>query len=235
MLSDVVLMGADTARCRAYIDLLHRAGLEPAAAVLVDTGARSAQGTPTPLFDNITPAPAAATRAGIPVQIVPAQDINDPAVCAALTSLPQPIVIFCGPGGAIVRAPLFATGKRFLHMHPGRLPDYRGSTTMYYSLLTEGRIAVSALFLDPRIDAGPVVAMKDFEPPSDRTLLDHVFDPYIRARLLVEVLDGYRSTGRFPERRQSPDEGTTFYIIHPVLKHLAILSRMPASGTGDRA
>jgi methionyl-tRNA formyltransferase len=153
-------------------------------------------------------------------------------VCAALGSLGQSIVIFCGPGGAIGRGPLFATGKRFLHMHPGRLPDYRGSTTIYYSLLSEGRIAVSALFLDPAIDAGPVVAVKEFEPPHDRTLIDHVFDPYIRAQLLVEVLEDYRATGGFAERPQSREEGNTFYIIHPVLKHLAILGKRTPMRSG---
>ena len=43
--------------------------------------------------------------------------------------------------------------------------------------------------------------------------------------LLVSVLLRYRATGRFDETPQPPARDKTCYIIHPVLKHLAILAR----------
>jgi methionyl-tRNA formyltransferase len=134
-------------------------------------------------------------------------------------------VVFSGPGGAIVRAPLFATGKRFIHVHPGRLPEFRGSTTIYYGLLAEGRIEATALLLSEQIDAGPIIGRAMFDPPRDRTTIDATFDPNIRAALLVSVLREYARHGSFQETAQERGAGETFYIIHPVLKHLAILAQ----------
>ena len=37
--------------------------------------------------------------------------------------------------------------KKFLHVHGGYLPDYKGSTTNYYSLINENTIGASAIFL----------------------------------------------------------------------------------------
>lgn len=225
LLPDVALLGAENARTRAYLDLLWRAGLEPAHCLLMTaTGpVASARRESTELFENTLGAAEAAARAGSPVTVVEAEDVNAPTVVRAVASLEQSVVIFSGPGGAIVREPLFATGKRFLHVHPGRLPDFRGSTTVYYGLLAENEIAATALFLEPRIDAGPMLGRAVYPPPADRTTLDVAYDPWLRADLLVRVLKAYAETGRFEETPQA-GQGETFYIVHPVLKHIAILA-----------
>ena len=51
----------------------------------------------------------------------------------------------------------------------------------------------------------------------------------IRADLLVRVLRNYQTTGTWPARPQRPG-GQTFYIMHPVLRHIAILKTGKASG-----
>lgn len=225
ILTGVMLLAADTGRARAYVDLLRRAGLTPAAAVLMrgQLGPVSVAPVATERFDNLTPLKAALERASIPVAVVDTNDLNSAAVCAAVAARPESLVIFAGPAAAIVKAPLFATGKQFLHVHPGRLPDFRGSTPMYYSLLAEQSLTATALFLAPAIDEGPIVAVKDFDPPADRREIDHGFDPWMRASLLVDVLQRYHREGHLPSTPQ-PVAGTTWYVIHPVLKHLAILA-----------
>ena len=225
VLEDVVLFGVDTARSRAYLSLLLDDGLRPAACVLlvpVNTARPAAPATP--FFDNVTPLADAARSVGIDVCEVPGNDINSSEAVAALSACPQKLVAFSGPAGALVKAPLFATGKSFLHVHPGKLPQYRGSTTMYYSLLAEERIWVSALLLDPQIDKGPVVEMMEAEVPEDRSLLDQVFDPLIRARLMTRVLARYGETGRLEAKEQEVAQEKTYFVIHPVLKHIAVLS-----------
>ena len=147
-----------------------------------------------------------------------------PVVAAAVVALSQPYVIFSGAAGAIVRKPLFATGKKFIHIHPGRLPDYRGSTTIYYSLLAENKVEATALLLNEDIDAGPVIGRAVFEPPADRRMIDADYDPNIRASLLVSVLRDFVRRGEFAAIDQPADTGETFFIFHPVLKHLAILA-----------
>jgi methionyl-tRNA formyltransferase len=234
VLDDVVLFGADTARSRAYLSFLLDAGLRPAACVVLSPpdAPRRAAPAATDLFDNLTPLAEAARKAGVEVVEIAAGDVNAPQAVAALAALSQRVVVFSGPPGALVKAPLFAIGKTFLHAHPGRLPRYRGSTTMYYSLLAEGRIWVSAMILAPEIDRGPVVDVMEADLPEDPAMLDHVFDPVIRARLMVRVLQRYLETGAIEGRPQRETADPAYFVIHPVLKHIALLSR-PWGGPGD--
>ena len=223
-LSGVGLLAADTGRARAYVDLLTRAGLAPVAAVIVDTpgaSAAPAAPSPTPLFDNVTPLPAALARAGIPVTRLAVDHLDDPLVVAATAALPPLVVVAAPPGALLGRAFFELAGKRFLHVHPGRLPEFRGSTPMYYQLLAEGRLTATALFLEARIDTGPVVAERDFEPPPDRATIDLAFDPWMRAVLLRDIL-GRVAAGQDPTGRPQPEGGRTCFVIHPVLRALAV-------------
>lgn len=213
MLKNVALLGAETARTRAYLDALRAADLMPKNMVLLR------RKTDASAHDIVQ------TATGVNVTLVEAEDVNDPAIVQAIAALPEQVVIFSGPGGAIVRQALFGTGKRFLHVHPGRLPEFRGSTTIYYSLLKENRVQASAILLEEGIDTGPVIGEASFAPPADRTEIDRGYDADIRAKLLVRVLQDYRDTGRFGETPQPPADDPAYYIIHPVLKHLAILAK----------
>ena len=226
VLDNVVLFGADTARSRAYLGFLLNAGLRPAFCVLlVPPNPSRSEPVPTDIFDNQSPLAHQVADAGIPAKEVVSGDVNSAAAVAALNACPQGLVVFSGPAGSLVKAPLFATGKTFLHVHPGKVPQYRGSTTMYYSLLAEERIWVSALVLDPRIDQGPVVDVMEAEVPADRSQLDQIYDPVIRARLMVRVLRHYHERGRLDAVAQQAGEERTYFVIHPVLKHIAIQSR----------
>jgi folate-dependent phosphoribosylglycinamide formyltransferase PurN len=223
VLGGVGLLAADTGRARAYIDLLAAAGLVPAAAVVVQTRGAStapATGAATPLFDNVTPLPAALSRAGVRFTSVSAERLDDPALVAAVASLPQ-LVVIAGPPGALLGPAFFGLeDKRYLHVHPGRLPDYRGSTPMYYQLLAEGGFTATALFIEESIDTGPIVAARDFAPPYDPTSIDLAFDPWMRAVLLREVLGRY-AAGEELLGHPQPDGGTTYFVIHPILRNVA--------------
>ena len=116
-------------------------------------------------------------------------------------------------------------GKKFLHIHGGYLPDYKGSTTNYYSLIDENTIGASAIFLTKEIDCGPILLRKKFSPPKDRTEIDHNSDSEARAKVLIECLQNYVNSGSWEYELENNHGGETFYIIHPVLKHLAILSK----------
>ncbi|MEH7525820.1 hypothetical protein V7149_21500, partial [Bacillus sp. JJ1503] len=93
--------------------------------------------------------------------------------------------------------------------------------------LSEGNFGASAIFLNERIDEGPVLAKKMYDVPINIPDVDYIYDPYIRADLLVEVLSRYKKMGTFQiEETKNPYEGETYFIIHPVLKHIAILSEV---------
>ena len=151
--------------------------------------------------------------------------VNDVAISNFVRALKPRLVIYSGFGGQLVGTELLEIGAPFLHIHSGWLPEERGSTTIYYSLLQGHECSASAIILDKGIDTGAIVARQRFARPPAGTDVDCMYDNAIRACLLVEVLEVFQKTGKLPEHiPQSPHAGTTHYVIHPVLKHIALLS-----------
>jgi methionyl-tRNA formyltransferase len=196
------------------------AGLAPAAAP-----------RPTPLFDNVTPLATALERARVPVTHLAVGSLDATEVLAAVESVAPAIVVVAPPAGVLLAPAFFAVeGVRYLHVHPGRLPEYRGSTPMYYALLAEGRLAASALFLDAGIDTGGVIAEREFDAPDDLATIDHAFDPWMRAVLLRDVLAATAAGVSLAAAPQRAQGARAFFVIHPVLRHAAMLGRGARSG-----
>ena len=143
-------------------------------------------------------------------------DPNEDKVVSAVGKLATKNCIYSGPGGIILRSGLFETGKKFLHAHPGNLPMHKGSTTIYYSLLIDKTISVSVIELNENLDEGDILLIEKFKFKSGESL-DYVIDPCVRARSLINYL-------KDPSNKEKQhNSGNTFYIIHPVLKHLSII------------
>ncbi|AYD67202.1 methionyl-tRNA formyltransferase [Achromobacter sp. B7] len=235
-LNRVLLLAAHTARSQAYIQTLVARDLLPASVILLapPENVSSRQARPQPdmpglilpdLEESVT---ATCARTGIPVVELDTRDVNSSEVAAAMTAAQTDVVIYSGYGGQIVSDHLLALGPVFLHMHSGWLPAYRGSTTLYYALLNGDPPAVSALLLDKHIDTGPVVARREYPKPPAGIDVDSVYDAAIRADLLAHVLKDYAASGELSgERQQVGPDTSPYYVIHPVLKHLALLSLAP--------
>ena len=132
------------------------------------------------------------------------------------------IDVFIFTGGGILKNEILNAGAKFVHLHPGIVPNYRGSTCFYYSILNEDRCGVTVFFMDPQLDTGDIIYQKLFEKPNHK-FIDNVFDAHIRSETLVDIfqnnlLESHSFT------KQNPKDGNTYFIIHPVLKHIAILS-----------
>ena len=230
ILPGVLFLAADTSRSRAYAQAMATSGLVPAD-VLRYGPAAAARKPPQPaslpagLFTPDLGEPLEETTAVWRTEQIPEHDVNDAAVRERIAALGPHLVIFSGTGGQIVSPELLNLGASFLHVHSGWLPADRGSTTLYYSLLRDGSCAASALILDEGIDTGTVIERRRYPPPPPDTDIDHLYDGAIRADLLVRVLARFAETGALPAGTpQTAADGTTFYRIHPVLKHVAILS-----------
>ena len=140
-------------------------------------------------------------------------DINNPILIRYLQSLDTEFFIFTG--GGILKHDILSSGVKFIHLHPGIAPSYRGSTCFYYSILNENYAGVTAYIMNKNLDTGDIIYQKKY--------LDNIFDPYIRSETLIELLEN-KSTPFTESIKQNPFDGETYYIIHPVLKHIAILS-----------
>ncbi len=160
---------------------------------------------------------------GIPYQILHTKDANSDQVYEALKGEKSAYVIYSGYGGCILKQRLFMLGKKIIHVHAGLLPEYRGSTTVYYSILKDRCVGATGIFMNEKIDEGDIILEKSFDLPEADVDIDYVYEPWARGQVLAEIVKRYIEDGRLEGVRQKSG-GETYFIIHPVLKHLAVLS-----------
>jgi methionyl-tRNA formyltransferase len=235
-LPGVLFLASHTARSQAYAQAMAAASLRPQWVLLFgNSGARchprivpppaSALSPGLFLPDLDTPVADTCGHAGWRTACTAAENVNDPSVVEWIASARPRLVVYSGYGGQIVGTHALGQGAPFLHLHAGWLPDERGSTTLYYGLLRAGRCGVSAILLEREIDTGPLLARRCYPKPPPGVDVDYLYDSAIRADLLVRVLRHYAVHGRLPDAvPQEAACSSIYYVIHPVLKHLALLS-----------
>jgi len=225
ILHDVAMVAADTIRTRYYIEELIKNDLLPHfILLLLNSDGKFLPGEKKGercLLKDI----GLLKDKGIQYDIVLNRDINSDEVITKIANRVEKVFIFSGFGGVLLKEKILDSGKKFLHIHGGYLPDYKGSTTNYYSLINNNEIGASAIFLTKEIDCGPILLRKKFSPPKDRKEIDHSTDSEVRAEVLIECLQNYVHSGSWEYELENNLGGETFYIIHPVLKHLAILGK----------
>ncbi len=163
----------------------------------------------------------------VPVVQTNATNINVQEVADILQRQQEKNWIFCG--GGILKSHLFTDGLQFLHIHPGKLPSYKGSTCFYYSLLKNMTLSSSAFYLSPKLDDGEVILTTNFKvniciTEKNKLFIDHVLDPWIRAislkRVLLKIMAGQSiTTTSYPESATR-----AYYVMHPLLRCLTVNS-----------
>tara|TARA_B100000678_G_scaffold20242_1_gene15537 strand:+ start:177 stop:872 length:696 start_codon:yes stop_codon:yes gene_type:complete len=153
-------------------------------------------------------------------QEFPFVDINNSELIDYIRNSSIDLILFSG--GGILRDEILSLETKFIHFHPGIVPSYRGSTCFYYSILDEGRSGVTAFIMDQNLDTGDILHQKYFEKPSHK-YLDDVYDPHIRSETLIEMVTMLNKNLFSNTKKQDPSIGETYFIIHPTLKHIAIL------------
>ncbi len=231
---------APTARSQAYMQAIKAAGFKPQHVIVYGNGRPRNQTSdtrghslPTAQPDFSVPLSQTINEAGWQASYIDDDAIGSDEVVELLQCLSPALTVFSGFGGQLVPARVLGQAGQLLHIHSGWLPDYRGSTTLYYSLLEQGHCAATALLLTEDIDGGPVLARKTYPAPDQQTDIDYAYDCAIRADLMITVLKQYLAHGRLPEPIDIDREGEMFYVIHPLLKHLAILSLKETADAGD--
>lgn len=229
----LLLLCARTARSVAYLQALHAANIVPDQVLVYGQSNSAVQTTrqwPSAelagllLPDLREEVATCLKRLGWPHENCSADTLEDPALLACIERSDPGLIVYSGYGGQLVPATLLKSYP-VLHIHSGWLPDYRGSTTIYYQILEQGQCAASALLLDETIDTGPVVARKVYPLPPAGLDVDYVYDNAIRADLLASVLANWRQDPNSLKKLPGAEQQTpSYFIIHPLLKHLALLA-----------
>jgi folate-dependent phosphoribosylglycinamide formyltransferase PurN len=176
------------------------------------------------------------------------QRMNDPALIGEIRQKEFDIII---PDGQSIVSQAFIESARVgvLLFHYGSLPGMRGMNTVEWCLLLGRPPATTLYFYDSGIDTGDIVFVEPVPGP-----FVSIEQARRRAhRISLELMgrffaDPAASVAR--RRAQRPEEGVTYYVMHPSLKRLvdwrlsrrregtaadvsglpALLARLPAPG-----
>ena len=155
------------------------------------------------------------------------EDINSESVAKLMSDSGIETFVYSGFGGIIVKEIILELGLNLLHIHGGYLPEFKGSTTNYFSILSEKSIGASAIFLSKDLDSGPMIARLKAPEPKHKIYLDHIYDSAVRARMLIKALNILKNN-KFKNQPNNKNDQLLashyYYIIHPVLKHISIMS-----------
>ena len=232
VIHDIAFVGADTVRTRAYLQLLFRKKYalhhyyiltNTPEAMEAEASAYQPEEGFSEYFSKDEPVLYTLHQANASYTLIQTDSINSAPAIEMISKAAETNLIYSGFSGQIIKKEAFDSGKTFIHVHAGILPAYRGSTTVYYSLLQEGTIGATAIFLNEGIDEGSIITKETFPMPEEKVDFDYIFDPHIRASVLLKVINLYLENGALESEMQKASLSETYYIIHPVLKHLAIL------------
>lgn len=161
---------------------------------------------------------------GISHETCDARNVNDAAIADIIRSIQPRVVIYSGFGGQIVGKP----SSRSTTVPAYALRGYTNVPRQHDAVLCapERRPPDSdGTVPDPRIDTGPIVARRTYPKPPAGADIDHQYDSAIRADLLLRVMrTRLLANGMIDAQPQPQVEDPPYYVIHPVLKHLAVLS-----------
>lgn len=229
----LILLCARNARSSAYVQALAYAGIEPEAVIIYGTEqtkihtsrslASAEQNLELFCPDVRIPVPDSISQLGWCYYECASRELDSDELLSLLHQLTPELLVYSGYGGQLVPN-LILKISPVLHIHSGALPRYRGSTTLYYEILEHAACAASAILLDQHIDTGPVVQVCHYPLPPTGTDVDYLYDNQIRADLLVKVLTFRHTHGYLPEPVAQVSDMPPYFIIHPVLKHLALLA-----------
>jgi methionyl-tRNA formyltransferase len=115
--------------------------------------------------------------------------------------------------GEIIKNKRLLEKKNLIHNHTGILPNYKGSTTIYYSILKERKIFCTTFIMNKSIDEGKVLYFSKYNFPNKKMSIDE-YDNKIRAKHFLNFLKGKKNI------KIKLNKGL-YYTIHPILRNLA--------------
>ncbi|MFA6446583.1 MAG: formyltransferase family protein, partial [Candidatus Paceibacterota bacterium] len=123
-------------------------------------------------------------KAGINFALISASSCNEKQVVETLAERPEEYIVFAGRD---ILKEAFLANKKFIHIHPGKLPQYRGSTCPYYSTIIERKWCCTAMIMQQEIDCGEIITVKEFPLPSSGIDATRIYDPHTRSETLADV------------------------------------------------
>lgn len=151
------------------------------------------------------------------------ETVDDSDVIKYLLNLNHKILVYSGYPGKIIKNLKILKKKIFLHSHPGKLPNYKGSTVMFYSLILEKKIYCSTIVLSPYLDEGDVILKKNYPIPKKISEINGSFDNKIRAQNMVLSLKRLNSNSlNNVKKKINKNLYIDYTVAHTLIRSLSL-------------
>jgi len=152
------------------------------------------------------------------IYVIKTQNINSKKIENRISKIKGSFLYSGYPSGIIKNKNIL---KRSLyHCHPGDVPEFKGSTTIFYALALKKKVTVSCFKLSTKIDEGKVVYKKKFRlMPNFKNLKSNTYDDEIRAKTFVEYINNKNKQKKF---NLKSIKSCYYYIAHPVIRGIVL-------------
>lgn len=160
-------------------------------------------------------------------------NLADKKLAEYLASYPETAVLYTG-GGLMPKSLLALDQIKFIHVHPGFLPQIRGADCLLWSTLLTGHPSASCFYMTPGIDLGniifsiwlPAIQLSfDTKKYDVKTLYRSIYafvDPWVRCYALRILLSKYEKYTDLATTTQTPNQGVNYHFMHPELQRIVV-------------
>tara|TARA_Y100000996_G_C22533739_1_gene647500 strand:+ start:913 stop:1554 length:642 start_codon:yes stop_codon:yes gene_type:complete len=147
-------------------------------------------------------------------------DINNKKIEKKILKSSEKYFIYSGYPSKMIKNTKLLNQKIFLHSHTGKLPFFKGSTTIFYSILKTNSIWCSTFRMSSKLDSGKVFLMKKYKLSNELFVDFNKSDNLIRIKNLSQVLKK-KLERKIVLNNKSLEK--YYYVAHPVIRCLAKL------------
>lgn len=161
-----------------------------------------------------------------------ATDFNDANLQARMKHYTNTAFLYTN-GGIVPATILDEKDVRVLHIHPGIVPELRGSDCLLWSVKLRNKIGMSCFYMNAGIDEGDLIAQHEWEIPKLPSLAEtlnprdediayrallYALDPHYRAQLLVKVIGAAEDMRSMKSTPQPKAARPAYLWMHPRLR-----------------
>lgn len=147
-------------------------------------------------------------------KIIKSNNINSKKIEKTLSKLNLKNFLYSGYPGALIKNLRILRLYKIFHSHCGDLPKYKGSTTLYYSILNRDKIICSTIILNHKIDEGKIVYKKNYPYPKKNKIDE--YDYIIRIKNFIFYIKSKKNIVFKKTKNKN-----FFFKIHPILRNIA--------------
>lgn len=183
------------------------------------------------------------------VEKISISGLDDPSLIRYIEKSTNNTFLFTG-GGLLREGLLSIHDKKFIHIHPGIVPEVKGADCFFWSYLLRGKAGYSVFYMNTGIDTGDMIHTQEFDLDLKVTELNfeddlvyrailQFYDPCLRMSAFIQLLKNLESgdnqkleafdMGKIGFVKQDPNAGRTYFFMHDVLKSY-VINKLRAMG-----